>query len=673
MKQGWHQLMFNYLLLLYDPPVSPMTIDTILLSIKILENIDSKKFGSIIFLHNGHKEIFETHNFYQSDYHKLLISTFSGNIEFRCSHDMNYTQKIEKILKEQWQTLMVVLDFETCTVLKQALLDLPKEDFRANTWLFVNPYENVSEVNESHFKRVMSNKLLLDSQMYVLNGNKNHALLHELYKICSEREVKMVELKKICHGAELLCMDQTNAVKEKNLEEKRRLWDRRNDLMGCNLRVAYVEDANYIKMAKTEKEVEHLDQRHVFKSGNTTMYSGVGNELELIKELSGDLNFSITWIKADDNSYGILNKTTKTWDGLIGLIVSDKADLSNAYLAVMKTRSEAISFTVDFDHTQFGLFRARPSVILSWFTFVEVFSLTYWCALISAFVIFSLVLIFFFYSIRKNYCTTAKIFHGYIKSSFAAVLLSLATYDVFDEKIRQLYHRNSFKILIFVICLVGWLNKEVYNGGLISSLINRHHEFKINSLEDILVNPGYQLVLTKGTASVQYFENSEQWPTKQIWNSQLKNQPNAYVESTPHAETLLLNEEKVVYFGLTSSVELAFESYPCLISRSQNTYFHRSVSLPFQKNSPYLGLFNHKLRIYKESGVLANMVSMRKNPKGINSCPSHQSYSFGYDAVVSAFVALTMGLMFSILYLLFEILQKKYSGRKRLVIEMLDN
>ena len=90
--------------------------------------------------------------------------------------------------------------------------------------------------------------------------------------------------------------------------------------MGCNLRVAYVEDVNYIKMAKTGNEIEHLDPRHVFKSGNSTMYAGAGNELELIKELSGDLNFSITWIKADDNSYGVLNKTTKMWDGLIGLI-----------------------------------------------------------------------------------------------------------------------------------------------------------------------------------------------------------------------------------------------------------------------------------------------------------------------------------------------------------------
>ena len=252
------------------------------------------------------------------------------------------------------------------------------------------------------------------------------------------------------------------------------------------------------------------------------------------------------------------------------------------------------------------------------------------------------------------------------------MLLSLATYDIFNDRIKQLYRQNSFKILIFVICLVGWLNKEAYNGGLISSLIHQRYESEINKLEDILYHPSYQLVLRKGTASVQYFEDSEEWPHKQLWESQLKNKTVAYVDRILDAESLLLKEKKYVYFDIISKVERIFESYPCNIIRSQNTYFQRPVALAFKKNSHYLGLFNHKLGQYKESGIIANMVSLKESPKGVVTCPSYKNIAIGYESVFSAFVVFTMGLMLSVVYLIFEVMYKKYFVTNRVTTDIHD-
>ena len=94
------------------------------------------------------------------------------------------------------------------------------------------------------------------------------------------------------------------------------------------------------------------------------MYGGKTNQFETIKLLSSDLNFTISWVHAEDNSYGVYNKYTNTWNGLIGLLTQDKADFSNAFLSVTSIRSTAISFTNDFDQFRFGLYMARPSICL---------------------------------------------------------------------------------------------------------------------------------------------------------------------------------------------------------------------------------------------------------------------------------------------------------------------
>ena len=63
------------------------------------------------------------------------------------------------------------------------------------------------------------------------------------------------------------------------------------------------------------------------------------------------------------------------------------------------------------------------------------------------------------------------------------------------------------------------------------------------------------------------------------------------------------------------------------------------------------------------------MNSLIENTEGLISCPSRQTYSFGYNAVFSAFVALIMGIIFAVLYLISEVLHHKFSGMEMIVRE----
>ena len=53
----------------------------------------------------------------------------------------------------------------------------------------------------------------------------------------------------------------------------------------------------------SQKELENVNKRYVIEGDNElTMYGGSVNQIELTKLLKSDLNFTISWIKADDNS-----------------------------------------------------------------------------------------------------------------------------------------------------------------------------------------------------------------------------------------------------------------------------------------------------------------------------------------------------------------------------------
>ena len=206
--------------------------------------------------------------------------------------------------------------------------------------------------------------------------------------------------------------------------------------------------------------------------------------------------------------------------------------------------------------------------------------------------------------------------------------------------------------------------KEAYTGGLISSLVSKQFESDINSLEDFLKHPNYQLILRNGTASVHYFSEAKVSPHKEIWENLLNNNSVAYVNEPGDAEKRIMENSKEIYFDINSHIEPTFENYPCNITRADKTYFQRSFALGFKKNSPYLKLFNYKINQYYEHGVLAKMRAFKKIRKEHIKCPTEDIESIGYETIFSAFVLLGVGLICSLLYALaeFTLLFPKYKN-----------
>lgn len=621
--------------------------DTLKHAVNYLEKQNYMKFHTLITIADTAYSIYGNDSFKEKlfefvfqdvQYYQIFI-TEEKNVS-------KVVQKVERATKFSESSLILIFDFEVSHFIQNVIFDIPRNQYQKNPWLIINPYTYNDSNEEEQFVKSLDNltrkNIAFDTQLYVLSGTLLLAELNEVFKTCEVAGLSYRFVKEFRHDEALS-------------EISNSLWFRRNNLQQCNLRVAYLDQPPYITKNKDASQITYSA-----RFGNETFYGGYINHLELIEMLSNDLNFTTTWIPTKDNSYGVYDKRTKRWNGLIGLIVNDEADLSNALLTVTSLRSQAITFTVDLQFIKFGLYMAKPSASPSWSTFIDVCDNLYWKSVFGGIMIFSFALTIFSYVLDRG-----KLPKLYLRkvlsrifSSIAVVLLAMGAYDVFTRRVRKLYSSNAFKMLIFSVCLLGLLNKEAYTGGLISSLVSKQFQSDINSLEDFLIHPGYQLILRNGTASVHYFSEAKLSPHKEIWENLLENKSNGFVNRPSVAEKVIIENSKNVYFDMLSQIEPMFKNYPCNITRADKTYFHRSQALALTKNSAYLKLFNYKIDQYKEHGILAKMGAFSKIRKEDVKCPSKHIESIGYETIFSAFVVLGVGLICSVFYALAEVIPR---------------
>ena len=73
-----------------------------------------------------------------------------------------------------------------------------------------------------------------------------------------------------------------------------------------------------------------------------------GYNVDLISEVANILGFNYTINIVADGNYGSYNDKNKTWNGMIGELLSQKADLAVADLTITYERETGVDFTMPF-------------------------------------------------------------------------------------------------------------------------------------------------------------------------------------------------------------------------------------------------------------------------------------------------------------------------------------
>ena len=100
----------------------------------------------------------------------------------------------------------------------------------------------------------------------------------------------------------------------------------------------------------------------------------------------------------------------------------------------------------------------------------------------------------------------------------------------------------------------------------------------------------------------------------------------------------------------------------CKIVTTQGKYNYEPTAYGFQKDSPFLPLFNYYLNEMKEKGMVKQIIGKYEPPPQV--CPDYSGKSLGFGSVFAAFGVLFFGVGIAMILFGLEKLTQTFFGKK---------
>ena len=579
---------------------------------------------------------------------QVAFMTTSGNL----SRVLQTTNKL--ILP----SIVVLLDFETSECTQKAFFDSgvqPKDKIWL-LWFSTN-------FSSTHSFNIAINKLIARYYKYLSRLSLNthvHAIsqingifhLYDVYYTCDTTKVFTKHL--------------TNLSDENLNQYSNHIWENRKDFGQCPIRVGYLDYGSLLWNVKDNQTKAHEASMISLepKSSPTLRAGGLlmqGIKVQLFSVLYSKLNFSIKWVRVEDNKFGAFDSVLNDWNGIVGMIKRNEIDTST--ISITNARSNVVAYSIPIQRYSNRLFIRKPGPSVSWTTFINVFDFVYWYVILAFMTVFIVLLITVSYH-SKEEKIQSKIVNA--RNAVSTTVLAFVAFDVPGASDWNSREYNSRRILLLAICLCGAINFYAYNAGLISYLIAEHHEHPINDLTDILEHPSYKLLVAGGTSDEDFLRYSQDPKLRQIWNKTTKEK--GMISSDEEAIQQLRKDDKKVYLGFSPYFEMLLEKEQCNISGLRVRFNSHYGGYVFNKESQFLDIFNYHIQGMMDTEALSKVLDeMKESIK----CENHKQSHFkeiDYMDVCSAFGILGLGcalsLGYSILEVVFNVILKEGEGNE---------
>ena len=477
----------------------------------------------------------------------------------------------------------------------------------------------------------------INAQLYALvKVGKNHRI-YEIYQVCQKTDYIIDEIAQLPMDDNVEC---TNS---------QFIWNNRANLKGCLLRVGYFNYGSILTNKSSQAfplltlEANHGKQspRQQLNLDGITLH---GPHAQFFAILQENLNFSVKWVYVADEKFGSLDQKNNDWNGIVGMVQKNQIDTSILDLAITKERSSFVSFTTPFRSYRIKLFMKKPQSLRSWDTFLKVLKLNYWFAMSSSFI--CCVICIFLSNLRHQDVDILNIRKWTNLSIFGKSIVSTARafvcMDVNTTSNISTTPTRSARLLILTVCIFGMINYQVYNAGLISSLMVQRYELPINQLDDILTQPGYKLLVTGGAFHESFLKHSNFEKYRAIWTKTYEEK--GVLPSDDVGERQIINDEKYILLAMSPDFEMMFDTFPCKVVSSKITYGEFPGGYIFSKESNLLNVFNHHVQKITEKGLETERFDGQKY--SIIECGDINDGFFitlSYNEVISAFYLLALG------------------------------
>jgi hypothetical protein len=189
---------------------------------------------------------------------------------------------------------------------------------------------------------------------------------------------------------------------------------------------------------------------------------------------------------------------------------------------------------------------------------------------------------------------------------------------------------------------------------LISYLTSIQTVLPFQNLKQLIEDTQNNIVLAAGSSSADEFRYSGDPLWKRAWTERIEPSLSSYPGfMSEQMKYIIENPGNAIYGGFTSG-KYTEEYRDCKVIDIPTDYNYKSLGFAFPHNSPFLGPFNHVLKLMIQGGTLQKIKNKYASQPQV--CPDTSGQALGFESCCFAFLMFITGLTMSSILLCMETL-----------------
>ena len=226
---------------------------------------------------------------------------------------------------------------------------------------------------------------------------------------------------------------------------------------------------------------------------------------------------------------------------------------------------------------------------------------------------------------------------------FVASAITMRSWSMVPEKI-------SGKVVFAVLFCASILIFYHWEAMLISYLATRVIVLPFNNIRELVEQSTFVIALFPGS-SLDSFKFSEDPNWQRAWKQRIE----PYLDDHKDTSRMInypLKDSNVALYENFFGVSATPEYEDCQLIAIPAKIDFKPFAYALQKDSPFLGIFNHYLRELNEKGSLKQILNKYESKE--QDCLDMSGQPLGFDSCFTAFLALMGGLMIGLILMILE-------------------
>ncbi|KAI5730902.1 hypothetical protein M8J77_001892 [Diaphorina citri] len=426
------------------------------------------------------------------------------------------------------------------------------------------------------------------------------------------------------------------------------------------------------QMDKEKKEkIENRTLTVTSKTGEPYMMKNpetgelYGYSVDLIKMIANELNFTYKFVLERENTYGTLNPQTGKWNGLIGELQEQRADLAICDLTITSERRAAVDFTMPFMTLGISILYRKPAKKQpDLFSFLEPLSFDVWVYMATAYLGVSLLL--FFLARVTPYEWNS---HHPCNRDTDYLENSLTMTNLIWHNCGSLMQQGSDvapqAVSTRLVAGMWWFFTLImissYTANLAAFLTNTRMNPPIKNVEDLAKAGRIKYGCVEMGSTRNFFKNSNVSLYQRMHSAMESSRPSVFVKSNKEGVERVVKEKgKYAFFMESTGIEYEVEKN-CDLMQVGGLLDSKGYGIAMPTNSPHRSTVSGAVLRLQESGKLRDLKNKHwKEHNQTVKCEKDEDETdnpeLGIDNVGGVFVVLIAGCGVSFLFSLLEFL-----------------